>query len=123
MQQTKQFLESLIGIDNVMLDEDDEEYELTVWTTDYDKVNDFIDWEMEVKTTPEHHVLTFTRDKHKIDAICVMAPHVFTPDSENLNEMDIGDEERSCGFHREVAWVDCECGKRFPDIDEFQAHK
>ena len=124
-----EFLETLTGVEYATLREGDEEHTLTIRTTDPNSVVQFIepDWECEEHNTHDDaSILEYTRDKHHIKTMCVMTPHEFTPDTLDLNEMDVGDEETSQGYFREVRRVECECGAYFDGYDalkEFKEHK
>lgn len=122
------FLETLSFVDYVRVHDDDEEHTLTIRTTDPQRVVQFIepDWECEEhKTHDDVSILEYTRDKHHIKQVCFMTPHVVTPDTTSLAEMDASEEETSQGFHREIRWVECECGERFDGhgaLNDFRDH-
>lgn len=68
-------------------------------------------------------------EKHGIKEMCVMTPHTISPDTDSPAEAmrgDVGDEEKAQGFHRECAYIQCECGEMFTGrqvaVNEYKIH-
>lgn len=50
---------------------------------------------------------------HGIDHVCVMTPHLEDTLTGAFEDDELSQEERGQGFHRQLSYIQCECGERF----------
>lgn len=122
-----EFVETLRGVRYSCYVEEPDESKLDV-VADKDRYADVCDvltagdWSLEGQTESDEAVsMTFSRsESHEMETACVLTPHIISDPDENPVHEDPGDEVTEQGYHRQVAWVECECGQRFDGRSAYQ---
>lgn len=133
MLDTQEFISELDGVQRAQTGEYDEHYyiEMFVDNTKYKSINELMidaGWDQQcIEHQPNTKRCHYTYDKHSIDAMCFMTPHIVSDvDADTINDIDPGEEETSKGFFREAKWIECTCGERFDGpsaLNEFKNHE